>query len=298
MAARPLPNPQDAFAELVEEIRLGWVYRPELHELPKRHTKYIQHKPQVDLTCPVFYFGEIASQQKTAVLDAALESLEQHTFRLPYPRCCFLSSLSSDNPSLLLAALKSGTGDAEPRYYLTVAEQYGDGSIFCFSFMRHSGHDHWIRQLWQATIRNGHIDIAIDPQRCSEEFMDMFRASAHSRIEALLADVQQLMTRKTGRSDEVVGSTVTRKIDERRRKLNLPDISRVRRIDLTNPEPDVGTVRRIRTGTKGVPKRPHYRRGHWRNYEDGHQKWIEPLAIKGGSMNPPPWYEVKLPPPA
>jgi hypothetical protein len=85
-----LGNPQEEFAQLVEEIRLGWVHR--IRYRMARGVVGIPHKPDIDISdLPVFYVGEMADLvpadriRQNDLKRAWLDQCARGQFRLPYP---------------------------------------------------------------------------------------------------------------------------------------------------------------------------------------------------------------------
>jgi hypothetical protein len=300
-----LKNPQDAFAQLVEECRLGWVFRCVLHDDPpspryrngRTWTEYVMHRPGVDVaTLPVFYLGEMPYQMHIETLNSVMDTVTDGAFRLPYPRCGFMYRLTTGNPALDIAAVFGNTSDVAERYSLTVAEQDEDGSVVCYSFILRDGNEHWMQQVWQARIlATGDIEIAHNQSH--EIDLALLLASARNRIEMFMIDCHTLMHRKRGTYTPGVGTVASASIDQRRMRLKLEPVARIRIIDLSAPD-DTDEPKTRRAGAKGVPKTPHYTLGTWRNYRDGRRVWIPAYAtgtLRGQPI--PPWYEVRNDPP-
>ena len=280
---------QDAFAQLVEECRIGTLYRCELLCNPNR-TKFILHKPGIDLSdLPVFYLGEMADSTDAKQTDAALDAVQAKQFRLPYPRCGFLSYLPAS--SLALTRGPDRYRLLIGRYYLMLAQELDDGVLFS-SFMLHDNKDHWAKQVWQVFLNAKSIEYAYDPAAIATtdaDFLDHFQIGTEHRVTHLLPQIHRLMTRRQGTVAAGVGTAITARINARRQNLQLGAVPAIRIIDLDAPEPAPAASA---SHGKGAPKAPHYRRSTWRTLPTGRKVFVSSAAIHGGTGSPPPWYEV------
>lgn len=281
-------NAQDAFAQLVEDVRIGQVGHPVAVENPAG-TRFVPYRPEIDLNIPVFHI--VGEHHKIPVPEAlaAWHAIMDKTFHLPYPRCALLMSLPGTHP---------GLRHLMPRFhvrhtYVTVFEE-DDEELHITPFMTNDRLDHWVRQLFNFDIMFG-TDEAIttyDPSWGSFplDFITNVEISLWDRLQGNLAFLHQLMTRK-GAATKVSGSLTTEKINARRSKMGLPSVPGVIAIDLDRaPEPSGTGVSR----GAGIPKKPHFRRGSWHTRKaTGKSFWHGPAAVHGGSGVVPPWYEVR-----
>jgi hypothetical protein len=285
---------QDEFARLVEENRIGTLYRPVFRTNPNR-TIYVSHRSGIDLSdLPVFFLGEqpVFAGEPAAL---AMEAVMADQFRLPYARCGFMHHMGAGHPSLLAASTYPNN---DPRWYMVLAEQEDDGRIIVTGFMRHKPIDHWTRQIWQGVITSGAegaITIAWDPKgNAPDQFLEFLFQSTEDRITLLLGEIHRMMTGR-GRSEYATGTALSERIDQRRVKMKLPPVQRVRAIDFDA----LPTAPTGRENAKGTRKAPHFRRGSWHvRKATGKKSWHPPSAIHGGGGDAPPWYEVRMPAPS
>jgi hypothetical protein len=282
---------QDRWSRLVEECRIGTVYRPIVRP---GGTKYESHNPHIDLSdVPVFYWGEMLAVRDGDEMCNALDAIRAGALKLPYPRVAFLYHVSSDNP-----ALHAGPKHLQchrERVYAVVGEEEDDGSITCFSFMWHYRKmDHWTKQAWQAGVTCGsgsQIELSYDPGIVAPaDFFEVYSQSNQDKILHFLTDLHRLMTHSGFVTFPSPGKE-TQKINQRRSRLNLPDVPLVRiiKFDIAVPKtaPHAPAV-------PGAPKRPHFRRGTYRTLATGRRVWVRPSAVRGGGADaPPPWYEMR-----
>lgn len=286
-------NAQDAYAKLVEDIRIGLIGRP--LAIPGG-TKYVPFRPDIDMNVPVFH---LTGEWKHVPLDeggAAIDALIQREFHLPYSRCAFMMSLPGTH---------SGLQHLKPRFhvrhtYVLLMEE-DDEQVHIVPFMKNELMPHWARQLFDIyfDFASGDISTMYDPAwgTFPPGFIMNVEGSLWSRMITVMANAHKMMMTRsdesmTNAAKVITGSEVTTKINGRREKMNLPPVPRVITIDLTAP-PSVPT--RAATG-KGTTKRAHFRRGSWHTRKaTGIRSWHPPVAVHGGGEVVPPWYEVKTP---
>jgi hypothetical protein len=283
-------DPQDAFAQLVEECRIGLVRRMMLLSNPDR-VKYIPHKPDIEVAdLPVFSLPERVIIGDDAV--DGLEASQANRLHLPYSRCAFLYRVSATSPNL--QKVPERWRRPIGRYYCVVAQAVDDG-ILAASFMRSDDHPHWSLQVWQAFISHGPaggIEINYETDAiagANAEFLQMLDQSSTERLSLLMGDIHRLTTTETGEVTNIPGTRITDKINQRRQKMNLGEVPRIRIVKFD------AVVRPSSASTTktGGTKKPHYRRGTWRKLSGGRQTWIPSSAIHGGGGDVPPWYEVR-----
>lgn len=279
-------NAQDAFAQLVEDVRIGQVRRPISREKPAR-TDFVPHRIDLDLNLPVFHV--VGDHHHIPVQEAlaAWEAIGDRTFHLPYPRCAFMMSLPGTHP---------GLKHLLPRFhvrhsYIIVCEE-DDERLHLIPFMKAAFLDHWVRQLFDIYIPLGSEDVITmyDPAwgDFPANFIASVEASLWDRLSAILGFAHQMMTRK-GAASPATGTSVTEKINARRSKMSFPPVPGVITIDLDKPP----VISEAKSGP-GTPKKPHFRRGSWHTRKaTGKRSWHPPVAVHGGSEIVPPWYEVK-----
>jgi hypothetical protein len=281
---------QDCWSRLVEECRIGTVYRP---IFLSNRTTFDSHKPHVELSqVPIFYWGEMQADRDDAEVDKALQAIQTGAIKLPYERVAFMYHVSSDNPTLHRGPAHRQNHNA--RVYVMIVEEEDDGSITIFSFYWHyTTMDHWVKQCFQARVTCGsdaQMEFAFHPDVLPHvEFMARFQCAIEHMILNFLADWHRLMTHKGSVTFPLPGKE-TQRINLRRSRLKLPDVSAIRIIKLGDL---VLHVAPSAPSAPGAMKRPHFRKGTYRTLATGRRIWVRAMAIHGGGGDPPPWYEIR-----
>lgn len=284
---------QDSYAQLIEDCRQKRTEYPIPTMVNGRAgTKYVTRNLEIDLTdVPAFFMGTAPDHILPVHQVAAMEAIVERRFHLPYSRSVWFYAVDGNSAALARAPQK---------YHLPVSRDYAmiveedDGIIIMTPFMRHTGHKHWIRQSWSANIipgPDGAIENYIDPiwLKTESEFQVTMEAAISSRVRLVLIDIHRVMTQRHGHWDAAPAGQHTDRVNARRIKLGLPEVPRMRVIDLSTLLPPPTKT----TGT-GSPKSPHYRRGTWRtSSKTGIMSPVRASAIHGGGAAAPPWYEVR-----
>jgi hypothetical protein len=274
---------QDAYAALVADCMNKRVSRS---VMLRGRTEFVPHDAGIEMdTLPVFCHPQPnyhAKEFDPTDSITAMEAMMTGNFRLPYPRCAFISYIPSDIPALTTPTpYQKNVG----RYYVVVAEEEDDGILF-FGFVRHDDMRTWARQVWQAHVTATEITWAYEAGDAPADFIKPLTAATEQRLHILWGVIHKITT-KGGSVTEAIGGSDTRNIDARRQRLGLSPVPRVRilKFDETPAAPSVSTG-------SGASKRPHHRHGTWRNLKTGRKVWVRAAKIHGGGAVPP-WYELE-----
>lgn len=297
--ARTLGNPQDEFALLCEDIRLGRTLRPVARE-GNKNTVWQQAKINgFDLSeVPVFFTRDYQLFKDSAdedTMTAALHEIEQGEFRLPFPTCALMWRVSAESVKV---------SDKNPnmwhdRYNVSYLQQEND-VITMHQFTRHAWKvmgDRWAMQATSATIypKNGEIvvEVGTDPKaNFDPDFQATLEQAATQRLALMLCQMY-LILHRSGTVTFVTPGPESIRITERRKRLGLPEIGRVRVIQLDPPDRVVTLRQSAATPEATLTKAAHYRRGHYRTLRNGNQVWVRASAIHGGLGAKPPWFELR-----
>lgn len=272
---------QDAFAALVADCHNKRVSRAIMRE---DKTHYEPHDPEVELdNLPVFAHAPVERFNDDTL--AALDAIEAGEFRLPFPRCAFISYLPPNAPGLLN---QSGSyAKSTPRHYVVIAEEEDDGSVTFFGFVRHDDMTRWAKHVWQAQQTREHFSFAFEDEGAPDDFLKGLVTAAQDRLRAVCGIIHKMSTHN-GATVVATGGNATQLIDKRRTRLGLPPVPRVRLLNFDMPR-----IARPATQPTGRTVMPHYRRGTWRSLATGRRVWVRASAIHGGGDSPPPWYQVR-----
>lgn len=282
-------NPQDAFAQLVEDVRLNRVERAVFRK--GRRVMVPCDISDVELNVPVFYTGGEGTFIEGDLLNEALDATLSDEFVLPFPNFCLMISVPPGHPTLLLA----GTQQRFRHTYLLLAQSMDDG-VELISFYRHGDFKRWARQVFDIKVRlAGEASETIAMPWLGHGFsptsLATFQQSIIDRVNYWMTVVIRL-GRHTGQVSPVEGSKIAAGIQRRRAAMHLHDVPIVRAITFDTP---VGSATRG-TGA-GSPRAPHQRRGTWVKEYTRRSGTVVPAharratSVRGGTV--PPWYELR-----
>ena len=272
-------NARDEYARFAEDARLTRLRR--IKDNTVRPMKEERCKLDRPLDVPVFDFGESLLLGGDALRGAAGAMIDG-TLRLPFPDCTFMYEFPADHFASLQ---RHGT-------IWIVALQQTTDEIVGDLYFRHPGRmDHYGINTAQFAVTRHDIQIADAGDCRMDEFQqEAVRKSARHRALATISHAWQLAQPRGGKAVLEPGTVFSDKVDARRVRAGLGALQPVRRIVLTDMGQPITPDAALAGRGKGIPRAPHFTRGHFRTLQTGRKVWVRDYQT--GEAAPAPWYEI------
>jgi len=310
-------NPQDEFARLVEDVRTGLIER---YQRQGGRMRSIPTKLDMDLSqVPVFFrrrffdMSDSIFHKTREQRDGFVGLLASGAFRLPYPTMILMGFMEHDEDGVPRVIPDPDGGKpitTHEHCSVVYLNQSTDAELVTGHMLMSSEGNRWkihpfslTMLLGAYTTLNGedefnfddHIDIAPDP---AANLTASDRAGVERGAAAIFASAVYYSHRIVSGSGKITyadAGPLSQRISERRERLHLLPVSRVRIIEL-DPHAVTRAQSLPRIGEPAFRMPTHYRRGTYVHFKSGRVTWRRSTIVNehlGALPPPPPWYDLR-----
>lgn len=208
----------------------------------------------------------------------ASELLSENKMRMPFPECAFLFRYRETYSRYETVNLVHLRDDGEAIW----------GDTFFQQAIDHPSKSRWTKTPFQFVLHPGlGVEMNFDPLvRLSPSWEHEYRLDLRSKYTEVLYAALLLGSRRASILEEAANPVPLIEVNRQRSEPDDLKPLPATRIIKVNLPVLVATARNRGRGI-GSEKRPHERRGHYRNLQSGKQVWVNACKIHGGSGAPP-----------
>lgn len=280
------------FSDFVQEIARGKVLK--IAAALDQKVKAAPVEPiyrQYDWAMPSFDFGFIFDPADPSFIGVdtcndlwaeASERLSENTMRMPFAECAFLFRYRE-------------TGNRDETVNLVHVRDDGEaiwGDTFFQQAIDHPTKSKWTKTPFQFVLHPGQgVEFNFDPMvRLTPFWENEYRLDLRAKYSEVLYAALLLISHRAQVEEDASDALAPIETANHGSVRDDPKPIPATRIIRVNRQGLIAATRARRSGT-AIERRPHERRGHYRQLRTGKQVWVNSCKIHGGS-DVPPKYDI------